>query len=459
MERLGRNSRNSHLPPSSDPPGSRGGHSGKGAPAGRKRGGQPGHGGSQRTLLPPEQVDEVVDLFPSHCEGCAGELPEIPDRDAHRYQQVELPPIKPHTKEWRCHEVACDKCGAKTRAPYDAQLIPSSPFGPRLMALIAFLTGVYHVSRRKTVVLLWERLGVRISLGALVLVVARLPARRTASRLLARAIVPIGRTVARRGLRRVARRAAKTLLKRGYASQQRRDLLLQNCDPDIALRELGLQLRDPIVSPVARHAIPCAPPSRQWTEDSRLDTKNGPTKCDAAIIPRSRERVREQRERREVIGSWRELPGVLLDPLEHHPDAHGAGHEDVRPRELGDEQLVAAVARLARGGRAPTTSSKPTARATHTGDVLIMDLLAGGPRTGFGRGSRHAPPPRPGHRRGPRGSAGAGHRRASSDGAWRPGPRPRRSRRASIGRCATRASRRSRRTQARACTLPTPRSR
>ena len=35
------------------------------------------------------------------------------------------------------------------------------------MALIAFLTGVYHVSRRKTVVVLWELLGVRISLGAL----------------------------------------------------------------------------------------------------------------------------------------------------------------------------------------------------------------------------------------------------------------------------------------------------
>jgi transposase len=172
MAKLGRNSRNSHLPPSSDPPGT-GGQSGKRRPGGRKRGGQPGHGGSQRTLLPPEQVDEVEDLYPSHCEGCARELPQVPDREAHRYQQVELPPIKPHTKEWRCHEVACVECGTKTRAPYDAERIPSSPFGPRLMALIAFLTGVYHVSRRKTVVLLWELLGVRISLGALSAVEAR----------------------------------------------------------------------------------------------------------------------------------------------------------------------------------------------------------------------------------------------------------------------------------------------
>src|SRR5260370_29548856 len=39
---------------------------------------------------------------------------------------------------------------------------------------MAFLAGVYHVSRRKTVVLLWELLGVRISLGALSAVEARI---------------------------------------------------------------------------------------------------------------------------------------------------------------------------------------------------------------------------------------------------------------------------------------------
>jgi len=174
MEKLGRNSRNSHLPPSSDGPGRRGpSGEGKGKPGARKRGGQPGHGGSSRALLPPDEVDNIVDLFPSHCDGCAGELPAVQDREPHRYQQVEVPPIKPHTTEWRCHEVACPKCRHKTRAPYDPETIPASPFGPRLMALIAFLTGVYHVSRRKTVVLLWELLGVRMSLGALSAIEAR----------------------------------------------------------------------------------------------------------------------------------------------------------------------------------------------------------------------------------------------------------------------------------------------
>ena len=174
MEKVGRNSRNSHLPPSSDGPGRRGpSGQGKGKPGTRKPGGQPGHGGSSRTLVPKEQVDHVVDLFPTHCEGCADELPAVLDPDAHRYQQSELPIVKPHTTEWRLHGVDCGRCGTTTRAAYDPKQIPASPFGPRLIAAIAFLTGVYHVSRRKTVDLLWELLGVRISLGALSAVEAR----------------------------------------------------------------------------------------------------------------------------------------------------------------------------------------------------------------------------------------------------------------------------------------------
>ncbi len=196
MEKLGRNSRNSHLPPSSDGPGQRPSGQGKANQGTRKRGGQPGHGGSRRTLLPPDEVDDVVDLFPSHCDGCARELPEVHDSGAHRYQQVEVPPIKPHTTEWRCHEVACPKCTYKTRAPYDSETIPASPFGPRLMALIAFLTGVYHVSRRKTVVLLWELLGVRISLGALSAIEARV----------SDAIAPAVEDARRRGRRQAHRR-------------------------------------------------------------------------------------------------------------------------------------------------------------------------------------------------------------------------------------------------------------
>jgi len=64
-EKLGRNSSNSHLPPSSDSPGARKERNAKKrARSNRKRGGQRGHGGAHRALLPPEKVSKVVDLYP-----------------------------------------------------------------------------------------------------------------------------------------------------------------------------------------------------------------------------------------------------------------------------------------------------------------------------------------------------------------------------------------------------------
>ncbi len=159
---LGQNSSNSNKPPSSDPPNAKQARKKK---KGRRRGGQKGHKGSRRELLPPEQVDEVVDLFPAACENCWNPLPQVPDEFPKRYQLTDLKPLAVHTTEWRRHAVLCS-CGYRTRAKYDPDVIPRLSFGPRLMAVVALLTGVYHLSRRQTVRLLLELLGVRMSLGS-----------------------------------------------------------------------------------------------------------------------------------------------------------------------------------------------------------------------------------------------------------------------------------------------------
>ena len=131
--KLGQNSRNSHLPPSSDPPGSAG-KTGSGKPRSkseRKRGGQLGHRGSRRELVPEARVNDSIDFYPAECENCWAALPEVADPDAKRYQVIEVPPIQPHTSEYRRHAVRCACCGHKTRAAYDEDAIPASPFGPR----------------------------------------------------------------------------------------------------------------------------------------------------------------------------------------------------------------------------------------------------------------------------------------------------------------------------------------
>jgi len=170
-ELLSRNSNNSHQPPSSDAPGSspRGDRAARNKRKAerRKRGGQKGHRGSHRELLPAEQVDTFVHLFPQACLGCARALPEVPDAAACRYQQLDLREHRPHLTEWLRHEVRCPHCGACTRAPYDSDGIPAWAFGPCLTATVALLTGAYHLSRRKTQRLLSELFGITVSLGAI----------------------------------------------------------------------------------------------------------------------------------------------------------------------------------------------------------------------------------------------------------------------------------------------------
>lgn len=170
MAKLGENSSNSSLPPSSDGPGARPGDKDKGKSK-RRRGGQPGHRGSKRDLVPVEQVTTFVEMYPAKCENCWLLLPQTRDDKAERYQVTEVPPIVPETTEYRRNAVTCSCCGYTTQAKLD--VVPLSPFGPRLMALVGLLVGTYHLSRRRTVGLLHDVLGVKISLGAVSAIEAR----------------------------------------------------------------------------------------------------------------------------------------------------------------------------------------------------------------------------------------------------------------------------------------------
>ena len=73
-ERLRTDSHNSSKPPSSDPPSSPGPKGPEGRPQGeRKPGGQPGHEGKSRPLVPPEDVAQVVECRPRPRSATAGE--------------------------------------------------------------------------------------------------------------------------------------------------------------------------------------------------------------------------------------------------------------------------------------------------------------------------------------------------------------------------------------------------
>src|SRR6266516_1419752 len=99
--RLGQDSSNSSRPPSSDPPGTPRPEAATGT---RRPGGQPGHAGHHRALLPPERVDQVITLRPEWCADCGAPLaaeagPDDPAEE--RHQVVELPALAVVAAEYR----------------------------------------------------------------------------------------------------------------------------------------------------------------------------------------------------------------------------------------------------------------------------------------------------------------------------------------------------------------------
>ena len=164
-EQKGRSSRNSSKPPSSDgagfkPPGKE-----KSKSTGRKRGGQEGHPGASRNLLPSEQCADVIPHVPTTCRGCGEALSGV-DPEPHRHQVVDIPKIEPFVIEHQLHRLICPHCHTTTCAELPAG-VESGGFGPQLSALVGLLGGVYHLSHRKVRSLLDQVLGVEISTGAI----------------------------------------------------------------------------------------------------------------------------------------------------------------------------------------------------------------------------------------------------------------------------------------------------
>ena len=129
-ERLGQNSSNSSKPPSSDPPSYK--SKPRPEPKGRKRGGQPGHQGNTRRLLPAEEVDHLINLRPAACSGCGRKL-RGDDPAPERHQVAEVPPVRAEVTEYRRHALRCSGCGAVTRAGWPED-VPRGAFGPRAQA-------------------------------------------------------------------------------------------------------------------------------------------------------------------------------------------------------------------------------------------------------------------------------------------------------------------------------------
>jgi transposase len=131
----------------------------------RKPGGQPGHRGHHRALVPAARVDTIVDLAPDTCRHCAHRLhARHAVGEPRRHQITELPSIAAHITEYRCQRRQCPACGQTTLAALPEERV--SQFGPQLTALIAYLTVVCRMPRLAVQRFLEGALQIPISLGS-----------------------------------------------------------------------------------------------------------------------------------------------------------------------------------------------------------------------------------------------------------------------------------------------------
>jgi transposase len=144
--RLGLNSSNSSMPPSSDKPWRvrpRRGLSGK------PSGGQPGHKGTTRKPFEAKDVDRFVPVLPGRCGKCRRVLRAEDAVGAPLpHQVVDLPPATAEVTQYDLNQCLCPDCGTVTRAELPKG-VPMGIVGVRLQAVLALLTGRCRISRRE----------------------------------------------------------------------------------------------------------------------------------------------------------------------------------------------------------------------------------------------------------------------------------------------------------------------
>ncbi|MET7544106.1 IS66 family transposase [Streptomyces sp. NPDC005507] len=159
--RLGRNSGNSSLPPSSDA---------FGRPvkkpqvkSGRKRGRQPGAGGSGLAMT--EKPDATEEHLPAACTGCGSALGEVDSIGFERRQVRDIPVATVEVTEHRAHRCRC-ACGVVTASPMPATIAGSpSSYGPNLRALAVYLLVFQHIPIERTAQLIKDVTGAEVSTG------------------------------------------------------------------------------------------------------------------------------------------------------------------------------------------------------------------------------------------------------------------------------------------------------
>jgi len=163
--RLHKNSSNSSKPPASDglakpePKSLRK----KGL---RKSGGQPGHPG--HTLKQVAHPDQVEVLPATACPCCPdADLAHAPVEGYERRQVFELPPPRLGVTQYQAEIKRCPECGQRVTGAFPENVNAPTQYGPRCNALLVYLNQQQLLPAKRTVQLMEDLFGRKISQGTL----------------------------------------------------------------------------------------------------------------------------------------------------------------------------------------------------------------------------------------------------------------------------------------------------
>lgn len=148
---------NSSVPPSH-------GHKPKGEAGGRPK--RKAHPGAHRALHPSPTRWTAVRA--ERCPHCRTDVSGIAQVAVQAYDRIEIPELKPDVNRVMLQGGVCPCCARRFKAVPPAGLEPGSPFGPNLRAFVLYLRFAHAISFERLARLMSDLLGLEISEGALV---------------------------------------------------------------------------------------------------------------------------------------------------------------------------------------------------------------------------------------------------------------------------------------------------